>query len=60
MLDNLKHVMKSPLGHAGGVGKFLSKGQEGVGLVLRGRELGQRIVEHADRSPKAELKISYR
>lgn len=59
MLDTMKNVMKSPLGSAGHAGKFFGKSQEAVGLVLRGKELGQKIVEHS-REPHAELKISYR
>ena len=59
MIDNLKNLMKSPLGHAGHIGKFHGKSQEAVGLVLRGRELGQKIVEHS-REPRAELKLSHR
>ena len=59
MFDLHKISMKSPMGHAGAVGKLIGKSQEAVGLVLRGQELGKKIVEHS-REPHAELKISYR
>lgn len=59
MFDLHKISMKSPMGHAGAVGKLIGKSQEAVGLVLRGKELGKKIVEHSH-EPHAELKISYR